>query len=616
VINIQLEGYEILEKIGVGGMATIYKAMQTKLGRIVVLKFMDPALNEDKSFRDRFLREAKISAQLSHQNIVQIYDVVATEEFSYLSMEYVEGGDLFERLKTNIDLKTTKQLVNDMCAALDFAHGRNIVHRDVKSQNILIGRSENFLLADFGVAKATDFATQLTVAGSMVGSPKYMSPEQVRGEEVDGRSDYYSFAVVLFEVLTGDVPFRADSLVALVMKQVNEAIPNLPIKESHFQPFFNKALAKKPADRFQNGREFLTAFINCCDSKDENTVLFSQNDLDQNNKPILSPLQNFAPDPEQSSLDATVKLERKKPHLIWGVSSVVVVILVSYLAVYFYSNINNSSQKNTVNNTSKESIVVKPPLEIRNKAVDNTQQAIPAKENSLAQQGKLLRSIESSMIQIDGGTFKMGEKRSGMSDARPVHDVYVSSFWLSRSELTQHQYNMYLLLQGDTAQSGNSEFPVTNISWLDVQKFMNWLKKASGKSYRLPTESEWEYAAKAKIDTTYSWGNGIGNDKANCRECFSPKQPPKPMAVRSFDANQHGLYDIHGNVWEWVQDCYVANYKSTPTDGTAYEFDDCSRRVVRGGAFNSSAKELMPSYRNAAKATHSSATIGIRLARN
>lgn len=278
--NIQVKGFKVLEKIGVGGMATVYKAIQLKLDRVVVLKIMDSSLLKDESFKQRFLREAKISAQLSHRNIIQIYDVECDNDLCYLSMEYVDGGDLFDLLKQPIKLDLVVRLAGDLCSALAFAHSRNIIHRDVKSRNILIKDNGSFLLADFGIAKAADLGTQMTIVGSIVGSPKYMSPEQANGSEIDGRSDFYSLAIVLFEVLTGNVPYIADSSISIALKHLNDEIPILPKDLEHFQPFFTKALAKSPIDRFQDGKEFFSAFSACCSDVDGETIIFNQQEME------------------------------------------------------------------------------------------------------------------------------------------------------------------------------------------------------------------------------------------------------------------------------------------------------------------------------------------------
>jgi serine/threonine protein kinase len=279
--HFDLNDYKIVEEIGVGGMARVYKAVQLKLDRFVVIKEMSPALYKDPSFRERFAREAKICAKLSHPHIVQIYDVVVQENGSYLSIEYIEGGDLGELMKGPVDINRVFQLVNEMCSALDYAHSKGIIHRDVKKQNILIRANGCFVLADFGIAKAGDMGTQMTMVGSAVGSPKYMSPEQAQGEQIDGRSDYYSLGIVLFEILSGTVPFNADSSIAIALQHLNSPIPKLPPTLSALDPFFEKILAKSPNDRYSDGQEVIDGFIQCLKNIDEK-ILISHIEQSQN----------------------------------------------------------------------------------------------------------------------------------------------------------------------------------------------------------------------------------------------------------------------------------------------------------------------------------------------
>jgi len=270
-----LNDYKIVEEIGVGGMARVYKAVQLKLDRFVVIKEMSPALYKDPSFRERFAREAKICAKLSHPHIVQIYDVVVQENGSYLAIEYIEGGDLSELMKGPVDINKVFQLVNEMCSALDYAHSKGIIHRDVKKQNILIRANGCFVLADFGIAKAGDMGTQMTMVGSAVGSPKYMSPEQAQGEQIDGRSDYYSLGIVLFEILTGMVPYNADSSIAVALQHLNAPIPKMPSAFSALDPFFEKILAKSPDHRYADGQEVIEGFIQCIKHIDEKILALS-----------------------------------------------------------------------------------------------------------------------------------------------------------------------------------------------------------------------------------------------------------------------------------------------------------------------------------------------------
>lgn len=226
----------------------------------------------------------------------------------------------------------------------------------------------------------------------------------------------------------------------------------------------------------------------------------------------------------------------------------------------------------------------------------------------------LLGDIEGAMVDIPAGKFKMGIRKAGMVDAKPIRDVFVPAFKVSKYELTYNIYNQYLSLNGKPSLPGAADRPVVNLSWFDAKAFVSWLNKHSGTHYRLLTEAEWEYLARSGHKSLYFWGNSIGRDNAQCRNCRSGGAPVDVESVGQFSGNPYGVYDLNGNVWEWTQDCYASNYRGAPRNGEAVEYDDCKRRVIRGGAWNSAARELHPSYRNASKPDYFSETIGVRLA--
>jgi serine/threonine-protein kinase PpkA len=259
-IDIKIPGYRILSQLGRGGMATVYLAIQQSMEREVALKIMLPSLAEgDPSFGERFVREAKIIAQLTHPNVNAVHDVGVAGKYHYFSMEYITGGDLKSRIYGGMMPKVALAIVRQIASALDFAHSKGYVHRDVKPENVLFRENGTAVLTDFGIAKANDVATNMTATGTVIGTPRYMSPEQAKGQATDGRSDLYSLGVMLYEMLTGVLPFTGDSAVSIALKHVTEPIPPLAPQLQMYQPLLETFLAKNPAHRYQTGKDAIAA---------------------------------------------------------------------------------------------------------------------------------------------------------------------------------------------------------------------------------------------------------------------------------------------------------------------------------------------------------------------
>lgn len=263
--------YKVLELLGRGGMAEVYKAHQENLDRHVAIKFMHAFLVEEADFLHRFKREARAMAALNHPNIVSIYDFdVYGDNSYYLVMEYIEGGTLKDHLETlaalgeRMPVTEAVRIATEVADALAYAHGRGMIHRDIKPANIMISEAGQAILTDFGIVKLLGGESiAYTATGALIGTPAYMSPEQALGQQGDERVDIYSLGVLLFQMATSQLPFAADTPLGVVMKHVNEPAP-LPV---HFNPnipnglqqVILKALAKDPAERFQTAADMAKA---------------------------------------------------------------------------------------------------------------------------------------------------------------------------------------------------------------------------------------------------------------------------------------------------------------------------------------------------------------------
>jgi len=258
--------YEFHELLGRGGMASVWRAHDPVLDREVAVKRLHAGLTEDDELADRFDREARLVASLSHPNIVRLLDRGHDAEGPYLVLELVDGENLKTRVRRDGALPPSEAVT--ICAqigrGLAAAHDSGIVHRDIKGQNVLLSRDGAAKLTDFGIARmAETIGTELTRTGMLVGSADYLSPEQAAGEQLDQRSDIYSLGVVFFEALTGSVPFGAENVVAIAMKHISEPFPDprerVPGTSDHLAQCVLKATAKNPEDRFATAREFAEA---------------------------------------------------------------------------------------------------------------------------------------------------------------------------------------------------------------------------------------------------------------------------------------------------------------------------------------------------------------------
>lgn len=253
--------YECLKRIGSGGMGDVYKAHDRRLDRIVAIKVLKSEYNEDDNFIRKFRRESLAAASISHPNIVSIYDVgmetVADEDVYYIVMEYIDGKTLKELIKEEGMLSQNQALnyLIQIAEALKIAHSKNIIHRDIKSQNIMVTRDNRVKVTDFGIARMAGNAT-VTVTNAVMGSVHYFSPEQARGQKVDARSDIYSMGIVLFEMLTGEVPFDSENPITVALMHVQNEIPMPSERNPKVSPevdrVFRHMTEKKPSDRYEN----------------------------------------------------------------------------------------------------------------------------------------------------------------------------------------------------------------------------------------------------------------------------------------------------------------------------------------------------------------------------
>jgi eukaryotic-like serine/threonine-protein kinase len=314
--------YELVELIGKGGMSSVWQAHDRLLDRRVAIKVLHPQFTEDEEYVERFRREARSVAQLSHPNIVTVIDRGEDEGRQYIVFEYVEGENLKELLERGgpMPVRDALLMALQMARALSFAHARGLVHRDVKPQNVLLNADGQAKMTDFGIAREVD-VQGVTITGTVMGTSEYIAPEQARGEQVDAQTDVYSLGVVLFELLTGSVPYDGDNFVSVALRHVNEPVPSVLDRRADVPPrvamAVERAMAKSPDDRFESMGELcneIEACLNELDPVSEEATMIAR-------RPVAARQQR---EPRR----------RRRLGVLWPMAAVVGVLAVAGLAAW------------------------------------------------------------------------------------------------------------------------------------------------------------------------------------------------------------------------------------------------------------------------------------------
>ncbi len=624
----EIPGYEIEKEIGKGGMARVYLALHKALNRKVAIKVMHRQDGADSDFNERFLREARIVANLTHPNIVTIHDVGEHDGHNYLVMELLPNGEtLSDKIKAGVDSQYALSIVRQVATALKVAHEKNIVHRDIKPDNIMFREDGSVVLMDFGVARSVDSAaTQMTQAGLIIGTPQYISPEQAKGENIGPYSDIYSLGVVFYEMLTGKVPYTADTPIALVLKHVSEPVPGLTGEVAVYQPLLDRMMAKVRRERYSN-----------CDQ------IIADIDSIEAGKPAVRATEILSTVAGAGAAEPAFQATE-----IINTAASVGAGKPAYQATEILSTAAVEKGKATAENLT---IVADINAEedkgrekrlslVENKKTHPVGQSkkSAAKSRSLlwialglllaagiyifvdVDLGKLktlvgldpgpVYSRVGRLISIPDGSFRMGNA-SGDSTEKPVRTVSINGFKLGETEVTQKQWQ---LVMGSATSyfKGCDDCPVEGVSWNDVQDFFKKLNKQTGLRFRLPSEAEWEYACRsAGQDEKY-----CGGDDESKLAWYGDNSGEKTHPVAQKQANGLGLYDMSGNVWEWTQDCWHDSYAGAPSYGQAWSKGTCAQRVLRGGSWIGVAGGLSSTGRLGSSSTKGSRNIGFRVAQD
>jgi serine/threonine-protein kinase len=623
--------YRIMEQLGQGGMAVVYKAYDTRLERDVAMKVIRtgqiPPDHLNKLLK-RFEREAKAQAKFDHPHIVPVYDYGEHEGSPYLVMAYRPGGTMKQMTGKPMSYQEAAQLLVPIASALAYAHKRNVLHRDVKPSNILISEDGIPAITDFGIAKLleTEEAT-LTGTGVGIGTPEYMAPEQWRGKSVH-QTDIFALGVVFYELVTGRRPYEADTPAAIILLQAQEPLPRpsemVPHLPEEVEKVLYKALALEPKDRYEN----MTALYEVLEKLSQMEKIEVEEDvptvdeISRVPEPATPPMMEGFAGSEAETSDAfedliTGEKEEKKRSRFWivlGVVAIVLTVAAGIGFVFFRDEIVALLATNT------------PVAPIATTPADRPTPMLGV--GSILVRDK----DDMEMVYIPAGGFEMGSDERGYNES-PMHTVYLDAYWIDKYEVTNEQFAAFLNEEKNQLDSGVfwldaeenelniqlsegewvaddwvKDHPVAEVSWYGAKAYCEWV------GGRLPTEAEWEKAARGELENQrYPWGNedptctlGAG-DGAQYAACDG-----QSVEVGSFASNSYGVYDMAGNVLEWVADWYDWQYyESSPPENPGGPPSGDSR-IVRGGSWSSSQIFLLVSYRAHYSPTFTDNYIGFR----
>ncbi|MBX3065495.1 MAG: SUMF1/EgtB/PvdO family nonheme iron enzyme [Anaerolineae bacterium] len=573
LIGQQLGQYEINAMLGKGGMATVYRARQISIGRDVALKVIDPTLARNADFLKRFEREARTIAGLSHAHILKVFDYGQQNNNVFLVMELLRGGSLSHVLKRGrIPLNIISWLLDQVSSALDYAHARSIVHRDLKPHNLLFDDSRNIFLTDFGLAKLLDEVAsgELTRTGLVVGTPAYMAPEQWKNETIDHRADIYSLGVILFEMLSGKLPFTADTPHRMMYLHINATPPSILSLRPDLPPIIGvvleQALAKEPSARFSSAGKLAAAFKrSLSDNAARYTGPLGTSMLPPRGVAGMTGMLPSVPTQNAPAVSAAARQTASVPAVSGNVMA---------------SSIPNQITKQTPPSNSSVPNVRKLTLSPGMRRVDA--KGIP-------------------QVWVPAGVFRMGAvgDPEARPDEQPEHVVSISqSFWIDQYPITNAAFQAfcddggylkreYWTTEGWRWLTVNSikgpgnypnftapDQPRVGVSWHEADAYAHW------RGGRLPTEAEWEYVVRGPQSLRYPWGNDWQEGRSNVRS-------KRTVSVTAFpeSASWVKAYDLVGNVWEWCADWYSETYYQPEGQTDPTGPSEGKGKVLRGGSW-------------------------------
>ena len=640
----KLGKYTLLEELGSGAFGWVYKASDP-LGRIVAVKVLKPGLADDPVTLERFRREAQVAGQLFHNHIATILELDESEGRRFIAMRYVDGVSLDKLIEQKGRLSWQESLttLSQVAEALDYAHQRGFVHRDVKPSNIMVSPVDGAVLTDFGLVKAAE-ASGGTSSGVILGTPRFIAPEIWKGQPVGPTADVYSLACVAYEMLTGQVLFDGQNTPEIMTRHVLSG-PQFPERwPENLPPGFSQVLAraleKEPGKRYASASEFVA-------------------ELKRLDNEQIAHLAQAAELAEKRHQAQAMEPNKKRPRDFFGyywpafvMTGMMILTGCVILGIVFYfirglpskSNSNKTTVVATEVSTSQQPVFSPEVSLTPEPTYTNEPTLIPTivpSATSVPGSGVKQTRLADGMVMmyVPAGPFTMGSDIVGEDNGNPAHLVTLNSYWIDQTEVTnvmfekfinatkyqtdaekEHQSMIFNPLNGkmefvngadwrhpqgpNSSLAGLERHPVVNVSWNDASEYCGWAGTGQPLEVRLPTEAEWEKAARGPNGLSYPWGEqkpdgslanyadknlpGVSWADQNVDDGY---EFTAPVGSYPKGASPYGALDMAGNVSEWISSPYVENYNasSTPND---------SLRMQRGRSWNEIGDFLRSFYRS------------------
>ena len=589
-----------------GGMAEVYLGTHLNLERPVAIKLLHSYVEEEPLLLERFHREAKVVAGLRHPNIVGLYDFNTIDGHPYIVMEYLRGPTLATYLrhlhqrKKRLSSEQIVGLLKGLSDALDYAHRQGVIHRDIKPGNIMLhsktddipldqplAKDVEAILTDFGLVRIVNTVSQ-TASGFLSGTPAYMSPEQARGDQIDQRTDLYSLGIVIYEMLAGRVPFEADNTVTVLHMHIHTPPPPVPGVSPKVQAVLDRALAKNPEDRYRTSQEMANEFYRAVDMATQPEIIgepyslkAEPTEVPPSTKPEALPVahrQTELESPPRTESQPELELKAKsqmqpesgsspkpppppepkpspKPSRSWvwislGLFSLICLIVLVFGVSRFLS-VGTFFPKPT--GTLSAGIPA-------TSVISNTSVSPPSTVT-------VQLPAPDGMVQITGGTYEVGTTKFTDEYHAPSTTVQLDDYWIDQYQTTNAEYEQYLVVTGvpePIVWPGEADHPVTGVTWDQALAYCQWKQK------RLPDEAEWEAAGRGPgaDPPPYPWGN---DPTADGQTLSLPNDSTYAVGTLAYNKSSFGVFDMVGNIWEWVAEPYVSGQESF--------------RILRGGRY-------------------------------